>query len=175
MLEKAAIREGLPTDTVAIERLYSEAFPDEDLLPLVRDLHGELSGVRSFIAHADEAVLGHVVFTTCGVAGQTVKGALLGPLAVAPAQQRRGIGTAIVRAGLHHLEIAGTTQVFVLGDPAYYGRFGFEPDDHVTPPYPLPEAWHGAWQSLGLRNVDPPLHGDLLVPQPWRQPALWAP
>ena len=65
--------------------------------------------------------------------------------------------------------------VCVLGDPAYYGRFGFEPDDRVAPPYPLPQEWRSAWQSLSLCGNDRPARGTLSVPPPWRQPALWAP
>jgi hypothetical protein len=46
-------------------------------------------------------------------------------------------------------------KVLVLGDPAYYGRFGFAKETAIQPPYPLPEAWDGAWQSLVLnQNVE---------------------
>lgn len=60
---------------------------------------------------------------------------------------------------------AGTARVYVLGDPAYYSRFGFEPDVNVRPPYPLPGEWRGAWQSLSLCDDAPPLHGTLSLPQ----------
>jgi len=43
----------------------------------------------------------------------------------------------------------------------------------VTPPYPLPEAWRDAWQSLALEAAAPVRSGVLTVPAPWRQPALW--
>ncbi len=175
MTEKIEIREILPNDVGSIESLYPDAFPDEDLLPLVRDLQREGSNAISLVAMADKALVGHVVFTTCGIVGRTEKVALLGPLAVAPAWQRQGIGKAMLRAGLRRLQNAGVNQVYVLGDPAYYRRFGFEPDDSVTPPYPLPEEWRSAWQSLSLRVNKPDLHGQLSVPQPWRRRALWAP
>ena len=175
MIDKTEIRESLPNDVTSIEELYPNAFPDEDLLPLVRELLKEESLVLSFVGTSDRALVGHVMFTTCGIAGSTCKVALLGPLAVAPGRQRQGIGSALLRAGLRRLENAGTTQVYVLGDPAYYGRFGFESDHGVSPPYPLPKEWQGAWQSLGLRDNGPPLHGKLSVPQSWRRPDLWAP
>ncbi len=175
MIEKIETRESLPNDAASIERLYREAFPDEDLLPLVRELQREGPNVVSLVAIADKALVGHVIFTTCGIVGGAEKVALLGPLAIAPARQRQGIGSAIVRVGLQRLENADTSQVYVLGDPAYYRRFGFEPDDRVTPPYHLPEEWRDAWQSLNLRSDKPPLLGKLTVPQPWRKPALWAP
>ena len=175
MTEEIDIRESLPRDIASIEKLYPDAFPDEDLLPLVGELLREEQVVLSLVATADRALAGHVIFTTCAIVGTTDSVALLGPLAVAPARQRQGIGSALVRAGFRRLENAGTSQVYVLGDPAYYRRFGFEPDDDVTPPYPLPEEWHGAWQSLSLGGNKPSLHGKLSVPQPWRQHALWAP
>ncbi len=169
------IRESLPEDVALIEALYPSAFPDEDLLPLVRELLKEGPAVLSLVAIADEALAGHVVFTTCSVAGSPDEVALLGPLAVAPARQKQGIGSAIVRAGLQQVQSAGASQVYVLGDPAYYSRFGFAPDENVTSPYPLPEEWRGAWQSLSLSGDKSPLQGALSVPEPWRKPALWGP
>ena len=179
MIDRLNIRESLPSDLAAIERLYPDAFPDEDLLPLVRDLLREESMVLSLVGIIDKSLAGHVIFTTCGTTAgtdaDTDKLALLGPLAVAPVWQRQGIGTAIVRAGLQRLENAGVTQVYVLGDPAYYGRLGFVPEVGVTPPYPLPAEWDGAWQSMSLGGAEPPRRGKLSVPRPWRQPRLWAP
>lgn len=175
MTESLEIRESLPNDLVAIEELYPDAFPDEDLLPVVRGLLSEGPTVLSLVGIADGALVGHVIFTTCGLAGTTDAVALLGPLGVASARQGQGIGSALVRAGLQRMDQAGTKQVYVLGDPAYYSRFGFEPDDGVAPPYPLPEDWRPAWQSLGPKNGKPALRGQLSVPQPWRKRAYWAP
>jgi len=175
MSKEIEVRESLPTDISLIERLYPDAFPDEDLLPLVQELLREEQDVLSLVAVLDRTLAGHVIFTMCGIAARPDEVALLGPLAVAPKMQRRGIGSALVREGLQRLKTEGALQVQVLGDPAYYGRFGFEPDDGVIPPYPLPKEWLTAWQSIGLRDGKPALRGTLSVPPPWRQPALWAP
>lgn len=169
------IREGAPGDRAAIEALYPAAFPDEDLLPLVRALLDRAPGVLSLVAVVGQSVAGHGLFTPCGVAGSGERIALLGPLAVAPARQGQGVGSAIVRAGIARLERAGLGHVCVLGDPAYYARFGFAPETRLAPPYPLPEDWRGAWQSLPLGQAGPPRRGRLRVPEPWRRPALWAP
>ncbi len=174
MREGLEIRESLPADLAAIETLYPDAFPDEDLLPVVQELLNEKAGVISLVAHADDALVGNVIFTACTVAGRPEEVTLLGPLGVATAWQERGIGSALVRAGLQHPMNARAARVYVLGDPAYYGRFGFTSDESVAPPYPLPEEWRSAWQSLGPRGTEPPRGGKLEVPQPWRQPALWA-
>jgi putative acetyltransferase len=109
------------------------------------------------------------------VVGNSVNAALLGPLAVAPAWQRQGIGSAIVYAGLRRLEDADVNLVCVLGDPAYYGRLGFLPESLVEPPFPLPAEWDGAWQSKTLGETTTLCEGKLSVPSQWRQPALWAP
>lgn len=173
MSERIEIRESLPGDLASIETLYPDAFPDEDLLPLVRELLREGPIVLSLVGTIDTSLVGHVIFTTCGVAAGTGQVALLGPLAVARAWQRQGIGSAIVHAGLQRLESAGVTRVHVLGDPAYYGRLGFVPEADVVPPYPLPAEWRGAWQTMVLHRVEPPLRGQLSVPQPWLRPGLW--
>ena len=175
MTDRIEIRESVPDDLASIEKLYPDAFPDEELLPLVRRLLAETQSVLSLTATADGVLAGHAIFTTCGVSGATGKVALLGPLAVASNRQRQGIGGALVREGLQRSENAGMRRVFVLGDPAYYGRFGFAPDEGVAPPYALPDEWRGAWQSVGLPGNAQPLRGELSVPSPWRHRALWAP
>ncbi len=175
MTESVEIRESAPGDLAAIESLYPEAFPDEDLLPLLRELLGASSSRLSLVGMIDGLLVGHVVFTKCHVAESAGPDALLGPLAVAPSWQRRGIGNAIVRAGLRRLEDEGVTQVYVLGDPSYYGRLGFNTETRVTPPYELPPDWAAAWQSQSLVAAAKPRSGKLLVPEPWLQRALWAP
>lgn len=175
MTSDLEIRESGQADTAGIESLYSIAFPDEDLLPLVRDLSRGVVTAISLVGEIDSQIAGHAVFTMCGVAGSSVKAALLGPLAVAPAWQRRGIGTAIVRAGLRRLKDEGTDLICVLGDPAYYGRFGFVREMHVEPPFRLPCEWTDAWQSLYFGDAGLACSGKLLVPAPWLRPELWAP
>lgn len=166
------IRESRPEDWAAIEGFYPAAFPDEDLLPLAATLF-ETPEVLSLVALSGGRVAGHVMFTRCGIEGAPEVVSLLGPLAVAPEAQGQGIGGALVRAGLTRLEADGVVRVFVLGDPDYYRRFGFEPDADVATPCPIPEEWCPAWQSLGLGGAAA-LKGRLAVPAPWRDPALWA-
>jgi len=169
------LRESLPADRAAIERLYVAAFPGEDLLPLVADLLADDTHVLSLVATADGVLAGHAAFTTCGLDGRTGAVALLAPVAVLPAHQRLGFGTALIETGLARLRAAGVVQVYVLGDPAYYGRFGFAACSAVAPPYPLPRAWRSAWQSIDLSDAARGLHGTLSVPTPWQRPELWAP
>lgn len=175
MSEKLEIRDSNPDDSATIESLYAKAFPEEDLVPLVRDLSNDTAVAISLIGTIDEQIVGHAILTKCGVAGSSAEVALLGPLAVAPEWQRQGIGGAIVRAGLQRLEDADVELVCVLGDPAYYGRLGFLPESLVEPPYPLPDEWAGAWQSQKLGEPTTRRAGKLSVPRQWHHPALWAP
>jgi putative acetyltransferase len=175
MSDGAAIRPGGPADLPALERLYRAAFPQEELRPLVRDLLAQASPVLSFVAPGGAEVGGHVAVTPCGVEGTPAVVALLGPLAVAPAAQRRGIGSALVRHALAALRDTAAVRALVLGDPAYYGRFGFRAETGIAAPYPLPAAWRDAWQGLALAEAAPAPRGVLRVPPPWRRPELWAP
>ena len=169
------IGESQPEDQSSIESLYPLAFPDEDLLPLVRDLLNEASDVLSLVSRAGGAVIGHCVFTLCGISGSPETVALLGPLAVLPGWQGRGIGGRFVRNGFRMLESRGVAGVLVLGDPGYYGRFGFEAEVGVAPPYVLPREWREAWQSIRLAGNEEISPGVLSVPAPWARLELWGP
>ncbi len=171
--ERIEIRESVPADWESIEVLYPDAFPDEDLLPLLRELFQDTSSILSLVGVVDSSLVGHVIFTPCSAAAGRDNAALLGPLAVATTWQRKGIGTALVQAGFERLENCGVSHVYVLGDPTYYGRFGFRPETHVAPPYPLPVEWRNAWQSARFPGAEQPARGKLCLPKPWLRPALW--
>jgi putative acetyltransferase len=174
MIDGLKIRESQPGDVVGIEQLYESAFPDEDLIPLVRELLDLRQNVKSLVGMREDMLVGHISFTICHIEGGKDDVALLAPLAVMPALQNQGIGRALVQTGLKHLELSKTRRVFVLGDPAYYSRLGFREDDNVATPYPLPADWHGAWQSIQLCDAEAPNKGKLAVPEPWRHIELWS-
>ncbi len=164
-----------PSDLPALETLYAAAFPDEDLMPLVRRLLTEVPDIITLAVDSlSEGLLAHIAITPCRTDG-SAPAALLGPLCVAPAHQRQGLGAALIRAGMARLDPERAQRLLVLGDPAYYGRFGFQPETMVAPPYPLPEEWRGAWQSLPIGNPSAPTAGTLRPPPPWMSAALWGP
>lgn len=166
-----SVQETGGAETAEILALYPQAFPDEDLCPLVSALLRGAYHVLSLGARSAGVLVGHVLFTPFRIG--EAHGALLGPLGVVPFCQRRGVGSALVEAGLRRLEASGTAQAFVLGDPGFYGRFGFRTEGWVAPPYPLPDAWDGAWQSLVLARGHALPTGDLTLPDPWMDPGLW--
>jgi len=170
-----AIRPTTPADVPALEALYAAAFPDEDLVPLVRALMAEPDGVISLVAEESGAVAGHLAFTMCDVEGQDVRAALLGPLCAAPDRQGRGIGSTLVKAGFERLRAGGVTTVLVLGDPAYYGRFGFAAGHAIDAPYDLPPDYVAGWQALSIDAGKTLPQGRLTVPPVWQLEALWLP
>jgi putative acetyltransferase len=175
--EKAPVRlrESTPADLRSIEALYPLAFPDEGLVQLVRRLLQDPAITLSLVAVDETGIAGNIIFTRCRLDGEGLRAALLAPLAVTPQHQKQGVGTALVRAGLERLREEGVHAVFVLGDPAYYRRFGFSPERSVSAPYPIPPEWADAWQSQRLGKGTGSLGGILQVPDTWLDPALWSP
>jgi len=172
--KKLEMRDSVSADLGAIESLYPQAFPDEDLLPLVRDLLQNSAVTTSIVGVIQSQIVGHVIFTKCGVVGGTDNVALLGPLAVTPAWQGQGIGSKLARTGLRQLESTDARLVCVLGDPAFYSRLGFLPETSIRPPFRLPEKYEGAWQSQKQGGMTAPCSGKLSVPKPWLQRSLWS-
>lgn len=173
-LETLQIRRATPKDLDATAELYAAAFPDEDLVPLIRQLAQD-PAVDILLAESGGQVIGHIAFTSCNITPGNHAAALLGPLAVAPVRQAKGIGSKLVRHGLERMGRQAVPVVFVLGAPGFYGRFGFTADATVAPPHSLPPQWIDAWQSITLRPIASTLHGKLQVPPPWQPAALWRP
>jgi putative acetyltransferase len=121
------IRTETPADVDGIDSAVEAAFGRRDEADLVRALRADAAWLPglSLVADVDGSVLGHVALTRAAVDGCTVLA--LAPLAVVPDHQRRGIGSALVMAALQRVAARPTPTVVVLGDPAFYGRFGFRP------------------------------------------------
>jgi putative acetyltransferase len=124
-----SIREEQPGDAAAIHRVVAAAFKSRAEADLVDKLRANGRFAVSLVAVHGGAVVGHVLLTDVTVAGRGLvpRGAGLAPLAVRPTFQRRGIGSMLVRAALERALRAGYGFVCLLGDPAYYRRFGFHP------------------------------------------------
>ncbi|MCO5170048.1 MAG: N-acetyltransferase [Planctomycetes bacterium] len=107
---------------------------------LVDTLRGAARPFVSLVACDGDDVVGHALFTPVTVGGAWTALAL-GPMAVVPARQRDGVGSALVRAGLDACRALGHEVVFVLGHPDYYPRFGFVParPKGLTCKWPVPD------------------------------------
>jgi len=96
-----------------------------DIVVRTWDLAAVPPGLELVAATADQRVLGHVMAAVGDLAGRPALG--IAPLSVAPVRQRQGIGSALMREVLDRAEAGGWSMALLLGDPAYYTRFGFEP------------------------------------------------
>nr|WP_294846519.1 N-acetyltransferase [uncultured Sphingomonas sp.] len=93
----------------------------------------------SLVAEDEGAVIGHVAISPVSI-GSVDGWYGLGPVAVDPQHQRKGVGALLIGAALDRLREVGAAGCVVLGDPGYYGRFGFAHDPQMAfadapPPY----------------------------------------
>jgi putative acetyltransferase len=144
------IRYARPSDHAPIADLVSAAFGRADEARLVAALRAAGDVLFELVADEDGALAGHILFSRL-YADRAELIAALAPVSVTPARQATGLGSALIRAGLENVREFGAHGVLVLGDPAYYGRFGFRTDTaaHVKAPY----AGHPAFQALALEEA----------------------
>ena len=168
------------TDLADIFRVHRQAFGGTIEADLVAALLDDPTAqpLLSLVAVEDDQVQGHVLFTSVRLtAPPGAEGAaILAPLAVVPAAQGKGLGGKLIEAGLDHLRQAGVALVFVLGDPAYYRRFGFQPAGRqgLLAPYPLAREQAGAWMVQALRpGLLGRTKGTVTCCDTLMQPALW--
>lgn len=124
------IRHELPVDAAAIERLHARAFgPGRFARTAFRLREGvPPDPALSFAAHVGTFLVGSIKVTAVGVGGH--RALMLGPLTVDPAFEGRGIGAALMARSIGAAREAGHDLIVLIGDAAYYRRFGFR----VIPP-----------------------------------------
>lgn len=96
---------------------------------IVDAIRAECPEAVSLVVVAAGQIMGHIFFSPVSVSAEkeSVQGMGLAPLAMMPGQQRRGIGSKLVRAGIEILREGNCPFIIVLGHPEYYRRFGFVP------------------------------------------------
>jgi putative acetyltransferase len=123
------IREERAEDIATIRRINIEAFGrplEANLVEMLRTNGGVL---LSLVATYGGQVAGHILYSpvTAGSGEKKITGAGLGPMAVLPEYQRRGIGGKLIEFGVKRLRQSGCPFIVVLGQADYYPRFGFRP------------------------------------------------
>jgi predicted N-acetyltransferase YhbS len=133
-----------PGDEQAIYSLTEAAFremkfsdgDEQDLVNRLRD-DGDLT--LSLVVEENGAILGHIAFSPVTISDGSREWFGLGPVSVEPARQGEGTGSMLVNAGLDALRARNARGCVLLGDPAYYFRFGFRHDPQLKFPGPPPE------------------------------------
>jgi predicted N-acetyltransferase YhbS len=156
-----------PEDGPAIEELLDTAFGpfrDSKISYRYRTSVAPVDHLRLVARDADDAIIGTIRYWPILIGHAAKPGLLLGPLAVDGGKRTRGIGAARVRRTLDKAARARHERVLLVGDPAYYGRFGF------VPAAPLGIVMVGEnparLQALGLAQGG--LAGLAGPVQPWR-------
>lgn len=135
------IRVEIPVDAAGIDALLRKAFGRDDEADLVQQLREDGLLTLGIVATDDEGgVVGYAAFSPVDVAGVDRQWVGLAPLAVDASLRRQGLGEKLVYEGLDALNEFSYAAVVVLGDPAYYGRFGFK----TAAQYHLHCRWPGA-------------------------------
>ena len=117
------VREEIPADRAAIRALHLSAFPTEDEADLVDRLRDDGDIVFSLVSEVADCLTGHALFSRMTAPFRALG---LGPVAVFPEWRAQGMAARLIETGLDLAAEARWEAVFVLGEPAYYTRFGFD-------------------------------------------------
>mgnify|MGYP005833858151 CR=1 FL=1 len=153
MADGPTIRPERAEDEAAVRQVVELAFGRPVEARLV-ELLRRREQIISLVAEIDGQVVGHIMFAEVTVGGWACNVLGLAPLAVLPARQGQGVGSALVRQGLEACRQAGAAAVIVLGHPTYYPRFGFTPASsfglRYENPHFSPEQIEAAFMALEL-------------------------
>lgn len=150
------VRSEAPGDEAAIAELIAQAFAggahsDGSEGAIVARLRAADALAVSLVADRAGAIAGHAAFSPVTVEHGAGRWFGLAPVAVRPGLQRQGIGAALIGEGLERLRRTGAAGCVVLGDPAYYGRFGFRHDPALV----YADVPAGYFQRLAFASAVP--------------------
>ena len=126
-MSTVTVRQATPEDRKAIFGVEERAFGRKHEADLVERIVADGEQLLELVAEKDGRIVGHVLFSRLLVDpdGTPFDAVSLAPLAVDPDYQGQGVGSALVRRGHEILQARGEKLSIVVGDPAYYGRFGY--------------------------------------------------
>jgi putative acetyltransferase len=155
------IRAETASDWTGVHALHCAAFGSAVEADLVAALREAGVAEISLVAVRAGALAGHVLFSRLEA---PMRALALAPVAVQPEQQRRGAGSALISAGLDRARAGLWEAVFVVGDPAYYRRFGFSVEDARG----FDAAYAGDYFMVKRLGRDPlPASGRIVYPRPF--------
>jgi putative acetyltransferase len=127
------IRPETSGDHEAIRQILIAAFADHPFSHqtehlIVEGLRADDALTVSLVAEVNGKVVGHIAFSSVKIGGNDCGWLALGPVAVSPSHQRQGIGQALVNEGLKTIRNMDAQGCILVGEPAFYNRFGFRHD-----------------------------------------------
>jgi len=168
-----SIRLETPGDEPGVRRVHEAAFTGPEEADIVDRIRREApAGWQSLVAvdaAGDGVVVGHVLLTPCPVedqdGGRLGEVLALGPIAVLPAVQLRGVGSALMATAMSLAVARAVPAIVLLGHASYYPRFGFEPARGIGL-LPPADAWPDtAWMARRLPAWTEDLRGTVRYPE----------
>ena len=156
------IRQELKEDLARIKEINDQAFEQEDEGRLVNKLreNENFNPELSLVAEADKTVVGHILFYPVKIISENCeyKTLSLGPMAVIPEFQKKGIGKKLIYEGLKRAKDLGFRSVIVVGHPGYYPKFGFTnaSDWNIKVPFEVPDEVFMALEIVNGELKDKP-------------------
>ncbi len=125
------IRDETESDVKTISDIARAAFENHPISNqteqfIVEALRASNALAISLVAEVDGKVVGHIAFSLVTISDGSQNWYGLGPISVLPEYQKQGIGKALMYEGLARLRNRGAKACVLVGDPNYYGRFGFK-------------------------------------------------
>ncbi len=165
------IRREAPTDVDAVDEVHARAFASDLMLPvevaLLRALRASSSWLPALSLVAEDGsgqLVGHVVCTRGRV--ERTAAVALGPIGVLPDHQGRGVGTALMHSVIAAADASNEPLVALLGEPAFYRRFGFVPGADLA--IAAPELdWGDYFQVRVLSAYRPAMAGTFRYAEPF--------
>ena len=150
------IRDENKSDIAAIDKVTTAAFlnaphTDHTEQYIVRELRNSNALSISLVAEHQGNIVGHVAISPITISDGAKGWFGLGPISVSPDIQRSGIGSKLMLSVLETLKSSGASGCVLLGDPAYYNRFGFKPESCLI----LPEVPPEYFQAILFSGVLP--------------------
>jgi putative acetyltransferase len=161
---EADVIRAITTAAFAPSRPPGQTVPEAGLIDELRASPAWIPALSLVAVTPAGETVGHVL----GTRGHVGQGPVvaLGPLSVRPDRQQNGVGSALMHAVLGAADALGEPLVALLGDPAYYRRFGFELSTvyQITPPKP---EWQPHFQVRVLSGYQPQIRGLFTYPEPF--------
>ncbi|MEN4981824.1 N-acetyltransferase [Acinetobacter modestus] len=130
------IRDEQNTDIQAIFDLTQKAFNDVEHSShteqfIVNALRESKQLTVSLVAETQGKIIGHIAFSPVSISDGTTGWYGLGPISILPEYQGKGVGSKLMKEGLNRIKALNAKGCVLLGDPNYYGKFGFKADTRL--------------------------------------------
>ena len=120
------IRAEIESDINQINAIHDQAFNGHDEGNIVTNLRKNNNLTISFVCEMSGKLAGHISYSPIKNKNKDIIGIGLAPVAVVPSMQNQGIGSQLIKQGNQEAFEIGFNKIFVLGEPTYYYRFGFD-------------------------------------------------